>query len=345
MHTGRSRFRAPTAAPREVMHVATGGAVISSPAIADGGTLVFGSHDRSVYGAGLDGTIKWRKPMLDLIWCSPAVAGGVAYVGSDDDHVYALDLADGSQRWKFTTGPCRTAIGTGPEAARCDVDAVTVAPDGTLYASADGVYALKPDGALKWKFFPGATHCASSPAVGPDGTVFVGCHDDALYALDPATGAKKWEFRTGDDVDSSPSVAPDGTVYVGSDDHKLYAFAPGGMVKFAVTTNGAVRSSPAQAADGTVYVGSFDGAIYAIKPNGAIAWSYRTADRVLSSPTVDAAGLVLIGSQDDRLYALQPDGKLAWSVLLDGDVDGTPAIGADGTVYVGADDRALHGLR
>lgn len=344
-HTGRSRFKAPASAPKEVMHVATGGVVFSSPAITDSGLLVFGSHDRSIYGAKLDGTIQWRRPTLDLIWCSPAVGNGLAYVGSDDDHLYALDLADGNVKWKVTTGPCRTAIGTGPEAARCDVDAVTLAPDGTLYASADGLYAIAPDGKVKWKFFPGATHCASSPAVGPDGTVFVGCHDDALYALDPVTGAKKWEFRTGDDVDSSPSVAPDGTVYVGSDDHKLYAFAPGGMVKFAVTTNGPVRSSPAQAADGTVYVGSFDGAVYAIKPNGAVAWSYRTADRVLSSPTVDANGMVLIGSQDDRLYALTPDGKLAWSVLLDGDVDSTPALGADGTIYVGTDDRALHALR
>jgi outer membrane protein assembly factor BamB len=346
MHSGRSRFRAPTSAPKEVMHIAAGGVVFSSPAIGDDGLIVFGAHDRSIYAASSDGTIRWRRPVLDLVWSSPALGpGGVAYVGSDDDHLYALDVKDGSVKWKFTAGPCRTAIGSGPEAARCDVDGVTVAPDGTIYTSADGLYALKPDGTLKWKFFPGATHCAAAPAVGPDGTVYVGCHDDAIYALDPATGQKRWEFRTGDDVDSSPSVAPDGTVYVGSDDHKLYAFSPGGLVKFAVTTNGPVRSSPAQAADGTVYVGSFDGALYAIKPNGAVAWSYRTADRILSSPLVDAAGTVLIGSEDDRLYALTPDGKLEWSVLLDGDVDSTPALGADGTIYVGADDRALHALR
>jgi outer membrane protein assembly factor BamB len=345
-HTGRSRFRAPTSAPSEVMRVATGGVVISSPAIASDGLLVFGSHDRALYGAAPDGAVRWRRPTADLVWSSPALgAGGVAYAGSDDDRLYAVDLRDGAVRWSFAAGPCRTQIGVGPEAARCDVDGVTVAPDGTIYASADGVYALRPDGTLKWKFGPGPTHCAGAPALGPDGTVYVGCQDDALYARDPATGLKRWEFRTGDDVDSAPAVAPDGTVYVGSDDHKLYAFGSGGALKFAVTTGGAIRSSPALAADGTVYVGSFDFALYAVRPNGLVAWTFRTADRILSSPLVDAAGVVLVGSDDDRLYAIAPDGKLAWSVLLDGDVDGTPALGPDGTIYVGADDHALHALR
>ncbi|HZS39474.1 MAG TPA: PQQ-binding-like beta-propeller repeat protein [Polyangia bacterium] len=344
LHTGRSRFRAPQTQPREVMHVATGGVVYSSPAIGDD-VLVFGSHDRSIYATSLDGTIRWRRPTGDLVWSAPALgSGGVAYVGSDDDHLYALDLKDGSLKWQLTAGPCRTAVGSGPEAARCDVDGVTVAPDGTIYASADGLYALRPDGSLKWKFSPGPTHCASSAAVGPDGTVYVGCQDDALYALDPG-GVKLWELRAGDDVDSSPSVAPDGTVYVGSDDHRLYALGPGGVVRFAVTTGGAVRSSPAQGPDGTIYVGSFDGSLYAVKPGGAVAWSFRAADRILGSPLVDAAGLIVFGAEDDRLYALAPDGKLQWSVLLDGDVDGTPALGADGTLYVGSDDRALHALR
>ena len=345
MHSGRSRFRAPTAAPHESMHVATGGVVISSPAIADDGTLVFGSHDKSIYAADPAGKILWRHPTGDLVWGSPALGpGGVVYVGSDDDRLYALDLKDGSVRWQMTTGPCRVATGVGPEGARCDVDGVTVAPDGTVYASADGLYAVTPDGKLKWKFTPGVTHCAATPAVGLDGTVYVGCHDDALYALNP-DGTKKWDFRAGDDIDSSPAVTADGSVYFGSDDHKLYALGPGGALRWAVTTGGPIRSSPAIAADGTVYVGSFDGALYAVRPGGAVAWIFRTADRIVSSPLVDVAGNLLIGSEDDRLYALTPDGKLSWSLLLDGDIDATPALGADGTLYVGNDDRALHALR
>jgi outer membrane protein assembly factor BamB len=344
-HTGRSRFRAPTSAPREVMHVATGGAVLSSPAIAEGNLLVFGSHDKSIYAASTDGTIKWRKPTADLVWCSAALAAGVAYIGSDDDRLYALDLQTGDQRWQFTAGPCRVQVGSGPESSRCDVDGVTLALDGTIYFVADGLYALRPDGTLKWKLTPGRTHCAAAPALAPDGeTIYFGCHDDTFYAVD-TLGQKRWDFRAGDDIDSPPSVAPDGTIYFGADDKKLYALAPSGSLRWALHAGGAVRSSPAQAPDGTIYVGAFDGVLYAVRPNGNVAWTLRTADRILASPTVDAAGTVLVGSQDDRLYAVGADGKLAWSVLLDGDVDGTPALGPDGTIYVGADDRALHALK
>ncbi len=343
-HSGRSRFKGPIVTPHETMHVATGGVVYGSPAITDDGTLVFGSHDKSIYAVDAAGKIRWRHPTGDLVWGTPALGpGGVVYAGSDDDHLYAFDLDDGNVRWQFTAGPCRVASGVGPEGARCDVDGVTVAPDGTVYASADGLYALSPDGKLKWKFAPAVTHCAATPAVGPDGTVYVGCQDDAVYAVGP-DGTKRWDFRAGDDVDSSPAVGADGTVYVGSDDHKLYALGPGGVLRWAVTTGGPVHSSPAIGADGTVYVGSFDGALYAVRPGGVVAWSFRTADRIVSSPLVDAAGNVLVGSEDDRLYALSPDGKLLWSLLLDGDVDATPALGPDGTIYVGDDDRALHAL-
>ena len=63
----------------------------------------------------------------------------------------------------------------------------------------------------------------SSPAIGTDGTVYVGSYDNKLYALSGKTGDKLWEFETGNLVKSSPAIGSDGTVYVGSSDNKLYA--------------------------------------------------------------------------------------------------------------------------
>ena len=77
-------------------------------------------------------------------------------------------------------------------------------------------------GAQKWTFLTG-DNVQSSPAIGADGTVYVGSRDNKVYALDGATGAKKWEFLTGGFVESSPAVGADGTVYVGSFDGKVYA--------------------------------------------------------------------------------------------------------------------------
>ena len=63
----------------------------------------------------------------------------------------------------------------------------------------------------------------SSPAIGPDGTVYVGSEDHKLYAINGKSGVKLWEFVTGSLVFSSPAIGSDGTVYVGSQDKKLYA--------------------------------------------------------------------------------------------------------------------------
>ena len=45
----------------------------------------------------------------------------------------------------------------------------------------------------------------SSPAIGSDGTIYVGALDDNLYAINP-DGSKKWEFKTGLHVYSSPAI-------------------------------------------------------------------------------------------------------------------------------------------
>ncbi len=346
LHTGASRFAAPFTRPKEQFSTVTEGAIVSSPALAADGTAIFGSHDHAIYAVNKDGTLRWRHLTGDLVWASPALSpdGTVVYVGSDDDQLYALDLTTGQERWHFLAGPCRTSVGVGPEQVRCDVDGVTVGADGTIYASADGLYALAPDGTLRWKFSPGNTHCADAAAVGPDGTAYLGCQDDAIYAID-RSGKKRWEFRTGDDVDGPPVLGPDGTLYVGSDDHKLYALGPAGVLRWALVTGGAIRSSPALAADGTLYVGSLDGALYAVRPNGQVAFTFRSADRILGSPLVDKNGVVLFGSEDDRLYALDRSGRLLWSVLLDGDIDSTPVLDAAGSLYFGSDDKALHVLR
>ncbi|MDC0143446.1 PQQ-binding-like beta-propeller repeat protein [Verrucomicrobia bacterium] len=73
-----------------------------------------------------------------------------------------------------------------------------------------------------WEFETGGD-VYSSPAIGSDGTVYVGSEVDKLYAINGNTGDKLWEFKTGAHVESSPVIGSDGTVYVGSKDNKLYA--------------------------------------------------------------------------------------------------------------------------
>ena len=115
----------------------------------------------------------------------------------------------------------------------------------------------------KWVFKTGDS-VYSSPAIGSDGTIYVGSEDDNLYAINP-DGSKKWAFRTRDDVDSSPAIGSDGTIYVGSYDNNLYAINPDGSKKWAFKTNGDVDSSPTIGSDRTIYIGSRDNNLYAIE--------------------------------------------------------------------------------
>ena len=82
---------------------------------------------------------------------------------------------------------------------------------------------VQPSAGVKLWEFESEYGVSFSPAIGSDGTVYVGSRDTKLYAINGKTGAKLWEFETGNVVYSSPAIGSDGTVYVGSWDHKLYA--------------------------------------------------------------------------------------------------------------------------
>ncbi|SFD85081.1 PQQ-like domain-containing protein [Thiohalospira halophila DSM 15071] len=106
----------------------------------------------------------------------------------------------------------------------------------------------------------------SSPAIGADGTVYVGSDDSKVYALDPGDSSEQWAYDTGDWIKSSPIIGVDDTVYVGSNNGNVYALDPNtGDKEWAYKTGDSVWSSPAIGADGTVYVGSYDTKVYAIE--------------------------------------------------------------------------------
>jgi len=210
------------------------------------------------------------------------------------------------------------------------------------YWSATHSLVIRPPDTLRiWRFQIAAgeaTSSYSSPAIGPDGTIYVGSYDSSLYAVNP-DGTLRWRYLTQGAVRSSPAVGADGTVYFGSDDNHLYALNPDdASVRWSYQTSGDVHSSPAIAVDGTVYVGSDDDRLYALNPDGTPKWSFETGRDVTSSPAVAADGTVYFGSNDDYFYALNPDGTPKWTLDLLDNIDyASPAIGSDGTIYCGVE--------
>ena len=61
------------------------------------------THGRYTGEAPAISHVKWRFHTNGKIISSPAVAGGIVYVGSGDGNIYAVHASDGSLVWKFAT--------------------------------------------------------------------------------------------------------------------------------------------------------------------------------------------------------------------------------------------------
>jgi outer membrane protein assembly factor BamB len=190
---------------------------------------------------------------------------------------------------------------------------------------------------LKWKFYTGG-YIESSPAVGPEGTIYFCSSQDSrnvLYALSP-DGTKEWEFETpGSQTQSSPCIGKGGTIYFGSPDGNFYALNPDGSQKWKFETGDIISSSPAIGFDGIIYFTSQDGNLYALSPDGNLKWKYTLGGRPSPSPSIGPDGTIYLGaSTENKLYAFSPAGTIRWEFISEGKVRYSPAIDAQGTIYV-----------
>ena len=71
---------------------------VTSPAVSDG-VVYFGSEDDHLYAVDIKtGKEKWKFESGDSIYYTPVVSDGVVYFGSKDKHLYALDTKTGEYR-------------------------------------------------------------------------------------------------------------------------------------------------------------------------------------------------------------------------------------------------------
>ncbi len=209
------------------------------------------------------------------------------------------------------------------------------------------------DGTELWRFETG-DRMFSSPAVGTDGTIYVGSNDRNMYAINP-DGTEKWSFWTGVTTSASPAVGTYGTIYFGSS-FGLYALHPDGTEFWIFTPDDyRVFMSPSIGPDDTIYVNSWESGIggarnhlYAVNPDGSEKWSFATGGgRIIGgshSPAIGTDGTIYFGSLDANIFAVNPDGTERWRFPTGGLVHSSPAIGADGTIYIGSNDNYVYAL-
>ncbi len=223
------------------------GNTYASPTIGSDGIIYAPATDNwNVIALHPNGTLKWSFHANERVFSSPAIGDdGTIYVTSYGSYLYALYPDNGTVKWQYHTGgSVRTSA--------------CVADDGTVYVvSVNGVlHALYPNGTLKWQadYIDGGT----SPTIGQDGTIYCGYHKlyainpdgSVKWIFNPGEGRN---IREG-----TPCNSADGIIYFGTYGNEVIAVNPDGTERWRIilTPYCWSVSAPAIGSDGTVYVGS-----------------------------------------------------------------------------------------
>jgi hypothetical protein len=144
----------------------TGDWIRVSPCIADDGTIYCVSIDGYLYAIRPNGTMKWRT------WVeagtSPTIGqDGTIYAGWSQ--LYAVNPVNGSVKWIYNS------------AGGIEGGTPCSSQEGIIYFGTYGGYliAVNPNGTEAWKAAIG--QCQSAPAIGEDGTIYIGAMYGAGY--------------------------------------------------------------------------------------------------------------------------------------------------------------------
>jgi len=302
----------------------------SPVALADGDVLVPGDSG-SLWRVAPAGDVVWETTVTSAsrgMHGTPAVVDGVAFVGSYDGVLTALDVASGDLTWRANLGD---AIGSSP-AYHDGVVYVAVEyadPSGAMFGVDAG------NGDVVWEDQRITDHPHSTCAIDLDaGRLVVGSNDGFLYAWSYPDLEFQWTFDAGEPI-KGPVATHDGSAFFGSWDRNAYRVAlADGTEEWSAGTRGLVMSGPSvEPATGTVYVGSKDGSLYALSTDsGKARWQYDADGAIVGCPTVTSEH-VLVGAYGETLHVVsKADGDQVWSASGVGRVTSTPLV-HDRAVY------------
>lgn len=187
--------------------------------------------------------------------------------------------------------------------------------DGTIYAGATSISALRSDGSQKWEALvfseeevsSGIFQTIVSVSVASNGNLYAVTTGSTrkLTAISP-DGAKMWDRHVS--YVAAPVFGPKGTLFLVTYDNKLEELSSNGVVLW--TSDIAVTGTPAVAPDGTVYIADLEGALYKLLDDKTMIRFAQVdgATSVMFGPT---GAIFAIGG--GKLVALNPDGTKKWA--------------------------------
>ena len=274
-------------------------AVYGAPALTDEWLLVT-SFDRHLYAFERETGVKaWQFPAdSGSKELGPLVGGvqlyeGIAYFGSSEGAVYALDVATQKLVWPqpFTTA---NRVWSRPAV---DADRVYV-------GSMDHhVYAIdRATGQQVWSVELGGS--VPGDLTLSDGRLYVGVVDRRLHVLNAKDGSLAWQTDVLGGWVWGEVLVHEGGAYFGSLDGAVHAYdaATGSKLWEPIKVEGAVRAGPALV-DGALIVGTDAGMVYRVDTQtGANTPFPKLEGGVLATPSV-AGTDVYVTTAIGKVYA------------------------------------------
>jgi outer membrane protein assembly factor BamB len=286
----------------------------ANPVLTPDGQLLLPSYDNNLYSVDpATHTQKWVFPQSgstngskNRLIGSPLVANNTIYQPSSDGHVYALDL-NGNLKWRApATGSFGPLWATPATEPNC----------GCIYVGSMDHYVYKlntTDGTLMTKTGDLRGAVAGTPAIGSDGTLYVGTFDKEMLALDGTNLTAKWHFPTHDWVWSGPALV-DNVLYFGDLSGYFYAInAADGTASFSeLQVSSPIVDTPL-VNQGKIYFSAESDTLYIVDTTGNLS-SRVIGGQIYSSPVLDGDTILVAPTGfSSTLVALSLDGTQKWA--------------------------------
>jgi outer membrane protein assembly factor BamB len=265
-------------------------------------------------GSGV-GAVSWPGITVDE-------ESGTAYVAFNQA-VYALQIENGAQRWKFPAEP---------QANFTTFAQPIMTGEGKLLVSGydKKLYSLNPEnGNSSWIFEGAANRYIGNPLVNNE-SIYAPNSDNKLYALN-SDGSLQWTFASQQPLWSQPVLVNDDVLVVASMDHNIYGVNPqSGEELWLLDAGGAMVSVPTIGEDGNIYIGTLNQQVLAVNSvSGRVIWTYDAPGWVWGSPSL-FEDQVFIGDLEGTVIALDAGtGAELWSVDTEGAITGGPLLKDD----------------
>ena len=211
---------------------------------------------------------------------------------------------------------------------------IVIGADGVIYSKGrQGLYAINPDGTVKWHF---KEDVSSSPVIAEDGTIYVAGGNNRFLAINP-DGTKKWEFkgraRSGFYFFTTPAIDKDGTIIVAHDEDRVYAINPDGTERWSTDLAPSEinrKCTPVIDKDGYIFIlGDYH--LFELYPDGTKRGMY-SGNRGYNLPVISKDGTIYYTGKKE-IVAIDSSRKILFRKDIETDFDLPMVIGRDGTLY------------